>query len=433
MYLFYSFLLFLALLFYFPIYFIRTKLKRGEPLFLKERLGLRLPQTQLGVTALWFHAVSVGEVLSLQGLLGGIKKRHPSWKIHLSIMTNAAYRVGQEKLTHVDHIFFVPVDFAFLAKKFFSALKPALFILAESEFWPNILRTARKKDVPVLLINGRVSSRSFRKHRRWRYFSRKVLSQVNLFLVQTPKDKERLERIGVRPDKVHVGGNLKCDLRLPAMTEEAIREQKKTLGLPESIKVIVAGSTHEGEEEVLLGKFAEVRKAHPHLRIIIAPRHPQRSGDLENIGQSFDLKVARKTRSNLQAPWEVLILDTIGELAQVYAVADVAFVGGSLVPHGGQNLLEPAFYSKPIFFGPHMENFSQLADEFIHRRAARVVRNVEDVEEMLEMKGELDLEEMGKRAKEVLSSLQGATERTFRVIEEWLLENSVPDPEKAGQ
>jgi 3-deoxy-D-manno-octulosonic-acid transferase len=421
-YLFYSLVLFFAFLFYAPIYFFRMKLWRRERLYLRERLGLRLPPGSPAGPSLWIHAVSVGEVLSLRDLLAQIKKRNPSWRIYFSTLTNTGCRIAKEKIPDADSVFFIPVDFAPVVKRFFRAINPQLFILAESEFWPNLLRAAKKNCQAILLINGRMSLRSFRTYRCLRHLSLKVLENIDLFLVQTEQDRERIENIGVDQKRVKVTGNLKAEVNLPSLRCEEIQALKKYFGVPEYKKVIVAGSTHKGEEEPILEAFREARKDRPELILIIAPRHPKRAGDVEKICLNLGLKVMRRTTATPEKPWDVLILDTIGELAQFYSLADLTFVGGSLVPHGGQNFMEPAFYEKPVFLGPHMDNFAFLADEFFRSGAARVVSRKEDLAEVFRMKDEKSLREMGKQSKALLNSLQGATERTLQVIENLMSE-----------
>ncbi|UCC38472.1 MAG: 3-deoxy-D-manno-octulosonic acid transferase [Candidatus Aminicenantes bacterium] len=420
MHFFYSFFLLLYLLIYIPIYYVRIKIFRGDSLYLRERLGLTLPGEKGQEKSLWIHAVSVGEVLSLQNLIKQIKERHPDWVIHFSSLTNTGMKVAQEKLEYADNIFFVPLDFKCIVTRFFSALTPRLFILAESEFWPNLLRAAKKQTKGILLINGRISHHSFKRSHRLRFLIKRVLKNINFFLVQTGKDKERLRKIGVHSDLIEVTGNLKSEVRLPLLPEREIREMKRRLNISEEKKVIVAGSTRKGEEEQLLEAFREARKNKSDLLLILAPRNQNRFDEVEKLCQDFSFKVQRKTSVSSDSEWDILILDTIGELAQSYALSDVSFVGGSLVPWGGQNLLEPAFYRKPVFFGPHMDNFSALAEKFIESNAAKVINKKQDLVEMFLIQDERSLEEMGNRAKEALKSLQGATEKTIKVIEKFM-------------
>jgi 3-deoxy-D-manno-octulosonic-acid transferase len=423
MYIIYSTMLFVSLLFYIIPYFVRIKLLRKESLFIRERLGFNLQWTQTEARSIWFHAVSVGEVLSLQNLIKKVKESHPDWTIHFSTLTNTGMRVAKEKLKDADHIFFVPFDFSGIVKKFFNVLTPTLFVLAESEFWPNLLRVAKKKTRGVLLINGRISLRAYRRHYRFRFLSRRIFKNIDLFLVQTDNDKERLERIGVCSDKIRAVSNLKSEINLPRYNEKEVIDIKRNLGIPLIKKVIVAGSTRKGEEQRILDAFEKARKARKDLLLILAPRHPERVDEVERICHDSSFLVKRRTHSAADTEWDIMILDTIGELAQFYSLCDLAFIGGSLVPWGGHNLLEPAFYQKPIFFGPHMKNFAYLADKFVKADAAQVVHTDDDIVNMFLLKDETYLGQMGDRAKNTLNSLQGATEGTIKAIES-VMENS---------
>ena len=406
------------MLVYIPVYFVKLKLLRGEKLHIGDRLGFKISKKKSPNKSIWIHAVSVGEVISVQNLIEKIKEKHPDWIIHFSSVTNTGVQVAKGKLSSVDDIFFIPLDFKWIVKKFFRALKPQIFILAESEFWPNLLREATKRTKGVLLINGRISPSSCKRYYRFRFIMRKILKNVDHFLVQTAGEKTALERIGVGSKRVEVAGNLKAEINLPVLSKEEILLLKKDLNILETRKVVIAGSTHKGEEERLLMSFAKVRKEREKILFILAPRHPDRVAEVERIVKSLSLKSVRRTMNVPGNRWDVLILDTVGELSRFYALCDVAFIGGSLIPWGGQNLLEPAFYGKPVFFGPHMQNFSFLAETFIRSGGARVIHNEQDLIDMFGFKDENKLENMGRMAKKTLSSLRGATEKTLKVIED---------------
>ncbi len=384
---------------------------------MRERLGGRLKDEGTQKKSLWIHAVSVGEVLSLQNLIKKIKEKYPEWTIHFSTLTNTGMRVAREKLTGADNIFFVPLDFKRIVRKFFRTIRPRVFVLAESELWPNLLREAKIQTKGVLLINGRISSRSFKRYSRFKFVAKRVLKNIDLFLVQTEKDKENLERIGVNLGVVEVVSNLKSEINLPIMTKEELLKLKNNLSILETNRVIVAGSTRKGEEKRLIDAYSRAKSIEENLLLILAPRHPERFDEVERICKDFPFKVTRRTQISPNKQWDILILDTIGELAHFYALSDISFVGGSLVPWGGQNLLEPAFYKKPIFFGPHMENFAFLAEKFVKSGAARIINKNKDLDEMFLIRDKKSLERMGKSAKETLNSLQGATEKTIKAIE----------------
>ncbi|OGD27260.1 MAG: hypothetical protein A2Y56_03135 [Candidatus Aminicenantes bacterium RBG_13_63_10] len=417
MYILYSFLLALALAALLPVYFIRLRLREGKPLALAQRLGLGLPARAPGRVSLWMHAVSVGEVLSLQKLAREVKDRHPDWALHVSVLTQAGMEVARKKLASADRLFFAPLDFGWTARRFLRRFEPGLLILAESELWPNLLRQARKSGRGVLLVNGRVSERSFHRYRRLRFFTGRLFGDIALFLVQTEQDRERLIGSGARPERVRISGNLKCEITPGDIDPETLKRRREEISLPRSKKLVVAGSTREGEETLLLEAFRESRRARTDVGLVLAPRHMDRVAEVEKACGERGLRARRRTEIRKGEEWDVLLLDTIGELSEFYALGDAAFVGGSLVPWGGHNLLEPAAYGKPIFFGPHMKNFAFLADVFTAAGAARVVRSPGDLRDMFLFPDPAGLRVQGEKSLQTLKSLQGATARTIKVIE----------------
>ncbi|MBN2206162.1 MAG: 3-deoxy-D-manno-octulosonic acid transferase [Candidatus Aminicenantes bacterium] len=419
----YSLLLFLALLLYAPFYWAKVRFVKKDRLRLGERLGIGLPRRPSGRPCLWIHAVSVGEVLSLQSLIREVKAKHPDWEIAFSSLTGTGLRQAREKIKDADPVFFIPLDFRGPVRRVLSRLNPDLLILAESELWPNLLREARRRTKGVLVINGRMSERAFRNYLMFKGPARRVLGQVDRFLVQTKRDGDRIAAVGVDPGRIEVVGNLKAEVRLPPPDREEEAVLKKSLGLAEDRTVVLAGSTRKGEEDRLLAAFARSRGGVPPPVLIIAPRHPERAGDIERIAAGLGLTCARRTTVRPGEVWDVLILDTIGELARFYAFCDAAFVGGSLVAWGGHNFLEPAYYGKPVFFGPHMTNFATLARSFLEEGAARVVSTDEDLVRMLRLEGVEDLREMGRKAAAVLDSMAGATARTVKAIEDMMGRN----------
>ncbi len=415
----YSVLLFLVLSIHIPVYFFRLRILRNEKLFMLERMGLRVSKRNSGECSLWIHAVSVGEVLSLRNLICQIKLRHPDWIIHLSTLTNSGYRMAKEKLEGVDNLFFAPFDFAVVVRRFFRAYRPRVFILAESEFWPHLIREAGQHTRGVIVINGRISDRSYRRFKRIPSIIKRIIRPVHYFLVQTGRDRQRLLNIGVEDRRIQVAGNLKAEVKLPEMNTDKVKALKASLNLMPADRVVLAGSTHRGEEEMLLKAFAQILPGRPDLRFILAPRHPERVDELEKTAQTLEIPFIRKTRAQSSREWKVLIVDTFGELGRLYAVCDSAFIGGSLVPHGGQNLLEPAFYGKPVYFGPHMSNFAHLARIFVSSGAAKILKTEKDLRDFFQT-DEGSLRKQGETARRILDSLQGATHETCKVIERYM-------------
>lgn len=416
MYFIYSTLLLGALLLYAPFYWIRTRFLRRGRVSLRERMGLGLVRREGDEPSLWIHAVSVGEVLSLQSLVSELKRRHPSWRIYFSSLTDTGLRVAADKIREAELIFYLPLDFRSSVRRVLRALRPRLLVLAESEFWPNLLREAGRETAGVLVVNGRISQSAYKKYTELKPIAKKILEPVDLFLVQTSQDREKLLEIGVSGEAIEVAGNLKSEIRPPDFEPGELRAFRTNVGIPEGAAVVVAGSTHRGEEEPLVAAFGAARRAAPGLRFIVAPRHIERAGEVVRLVQSAGLKAVRRTECAGDA-WDVLILDTMGELARFYALSDAAFIGGSLVDWGGQNLLEPAYYGKPVFFGPHMENFAALAETFLDRGAARIVRTREDLAAIFLPGDDNERRAMGAAARRALDSLAGTTEKTLAAIE----------------
>jgi len=419
-YVLYSILLGLTLAAVLPLYFIRLRLGKGEGLHLAERMGFRLPVRSASRPFVWIHAVSVGEVLSLQSLVRELKARHPDWDIGFSCLTPTGFRMAEARIADADFRFYVPFDFASSVRRVFRRLRPNLLVLAESEFWPRMLKEARRRGCPVLSVNGRVSPRTYRRLLRFRRPALRLLGGVDRFLVQTGTDAARLAAVGLPADRVQVAGNLKCETRLPEFPERRVRELRGELGIAPGARILVAGSVHRGEEGPLLRAFAAARRTRDDIRLVLAPRHPDKFPDVSREPAAAPFRVRRRTALAAGEPWDILILDTIGELARFYALADAAFIGGSLIAWGGQNLLEPAFYARPIFFGPHMENFADLAESFIRGGGAAVVETSGEIEAMFAFRDPGLLARRGKAAKAILDSLQGATERTMAAIESFL-------------
>lgn len=421
MYFLYTVLFGIALTLYCPVYAFRMKVLRREGLELKQRLGFGLSVRDSARPCVWIHAVSVGEILSVQNFVGRLRARHPEWDICVSTHTSSGMRIAREKFTRADRIFFIPIDIPWVVKRVFRAVDPQVLVLAESEFWPNLLREAARRGTRVLVVNGRVSRHSHKKYLKVRPLIRKVFRNVDRFLVQTDLDKIRLEELGVPVDKIGVAGNLKSEVHLSPVGDDQRDTLRANLGIPKDCRVVVAGSTRKGEEDMILRAFRRVRDSKAMLRLILAPRHVQRTGELlkavQEAGLTSMCRTAIPKDGRLSSDWDVLILDTIGELARFYALSDTAFVGGSLVAWGGHNILEPAFYAKPVYFGPHMDNFSYLADSFVRGGGARIVENEDDLAGMFQAAGSPDSAEMGCRARKCLEALPGATDRTIGAVE----------------
>ena len=330
--------------------------------------------------AIWIHAVSVGEVLAAKPLVDGLKKRLPERRVFLSTTTETGQRLARERVQAADGIFYFPLDWVVPVRKALRSIRPAAVIVMETEIWPNFLREARRIGVPVVFVNARISERSFRRFQQWRFlvgeFYARALRDAELFLAQTEEDAARLREMGAEEERVEVTGNLKYDAEPPSVGrfgEWLAGETRRQERWP----VMVAGSVAAGEEEAVLAAYDIVQRKWRHALLVMAPRKPDRFDAATEIAEAAGWHVARRSKINfdgtgaaeLDESLDVLVLDSIGELAGIYSLADAVFVGGSLVKTGGHNILEPAWFGRPPVFGTSMENFREMADLFLRARA----------------------------------------------------------------
>ena len=429
MYLIYRILTAISVIFLAPYYALRAW-RRGEALgTLGERLG-RLPteiggRRPTGPSAIWIHAVSVGEVLSARPLAEALRHRFASRVVFVSTTTETGRRLARERLTAVDGIFYFPLDWVVPVRRALRAIRPALVIVMETEIWPNFLREARQQQVPVIFVNARISERSFARYKRWEFlvgpFYSRVLADAELFLAQTPEDAARLAEMGAPEDHIEVTGNLKYDGDQPDISPLGVWLEGE-IQRQERWPVIVAGSVVADEEEAVLAGYDIVQRRWRRALLILAPRKPERFDRAAAIARDGGWKVVRRSRLNFDVPLDetadVLVLDTIGELAGLYLFADVVFVGGSLVPAGGHNILEPAWFAKAPVFGPSMENFRDMARQFLKAHAAVEVTTGQQLGrvwvQLIEDSGLR--ERMGRAARELSERNRGATLRSVERI-----------------
>jgi 3-deoxy-D-manno-octulosonic-acid transferase len=386
---------------------------------LAERFG-RVPErirTGDPRPAVWIHAVSVGEVLAISGLVAALRRAMPDYRIVISTTTYTGQKVARDRFG-AENVFYFPLDFAFCIRPYVKALRPALIVVAETEFWPNFLRVVSGSGARVAVVNARISDRSFPRYRRWRGLLSRVLSYVDLFLAQSEEDARRLREISAAAQRVHVSGNLKFDVKPPEETP-VVTELGSAISECGAGPVIVAGSTVEGEEEPILAAFEKIRGQYPQALLILAPRHKERfSAVNEHLSRSSVPFVARSAMNgNSPLAGSVLLLDSLGELASVYALADVAFVGGSLVPRGGHNILEPAHWGVATVVGPHTENFRDIVGIFRQADAVRVAQPEDLADVLLELlRNDEGRRGLGQRARKVVEEQMGATERTLEAL-----------------
>ncbi len=330
---------------------------------------------------IWIHAASVGEVDAASRLSGALRRRLPECKIVLSTFT-ASGNLRAHQIAAADATVFLPLDQLWVVRRALAKLNPSMLIFLETEIWPNLLREAYRKGIATLLLSGRLSARSFKRYARLQSFFKRVLQCYSALGMQSQGDAERIVKLGAQHERVVVIGNLK---RAPATMEQSIHkrpagEASVRMERRENGQLLVVGSSHRGEEEILLNVFIALKNRFPKLQLVLAPRHPQRFSEVEKLLRSKGVNFARQSqRDGRSFEQDVMLLDTVGDLQNFYALGDVAFVGGSLVEAGGHNLLEPARWRKPVLFGPFMDNFRSLADEMKQNGGGVEVQSGEDL------------------------------------------------------
>ncbi|PYM20826.1 MAG: 3-deoxy-D-manno-octulosonic acid transferase [Candidatus Rokuibacteriota bacterium] len=408
-----------AVTFYFPVALAR-RVTDGVPLNIRERLGLgahERPPVPVG----WVHAVSVGESIAAAPLLEGLRRAYPALPLVVSTVTETGARLVRERFTPLASHRYFPLDFPRVVQRAIDSIVPAFFVCMETELWPNTLRALAARGVPTMIANGRLSDRSFRRYRLVRGAMKRVLGDVTVFGMQSAEDARRVIALGAAPERVVVTGNLKSEpLPDPAGAADLWH---RLLGLAANQPVWIAGSTHRGEEEAVLEAHTRALLDRPNLALVLAPRHPERVGEVLGVLKSRGLAAVR--RSDLPArrtPGAVIVLDTVGELAQLYGIADVVFVGGSLTPLGGHNMLEPALRGKPVLFGPHTHNFREAAGVLVDSGGGRVVRDANELGgELRRLLADADLRaRLGEAGRDAVAAQHGAVRATLDLIAQYL-------------
>ncbi|HMG88032.1 MAG TPA: 3-deoxy-D-manno-octulosonic acid transferase [Terracidiphilus sp.] len=396
----------------------------------REGLGERLGRVRerlhsvYGKPVIWLHAVSVGEVLAVSRLAHEIDTAFPGFRLLISTTTRTGQELARTRFG-AERVFYCPLDLPWAARAYLKALKPRMLILAETEFWPNLLNGCLRRDIPVVVVNARISDRSWPRYQMLRRLWRPILARLTRVLAQTEADAQRLIALGCDPDRVSVSGNLKFDVRA-AKQAEATRLLKSLRG---SLRFLVAGSTLEGEEAALLEAWPKLVASGSQLAMVLAPRHPERFAAVATLLQNSGL--AWNKRSDWEgkstgaiAPLkhgQIVLLDTIGELASVYSIAAVAFVGGSLISAGGHNPLEPAQFGVPVVMGPHYANFRAITDDLRGHNAIRIASK-EDLADSIAalLSNQSDAQALGERARHVFDQQAGATGRSVVALREIL-------------
>lgn len=392
---------------------------------LAERLGrVRAMKREPDRPVIWLHAVSVGEVLAVSRLVGQLDRAFPGSSVLISTTTRTGQELARQRFG-AERVFYCPLDLVWAVRAYLNALQPRMLVLAETEFWPNMLSGCFRRSIPVAVVNARISDRSWPRYRRLKGLWRPFLSRISRVLAQSETDAVRLRAIGCLPERVSVAGNLKFDVRA-AQEADATRLLKV---LAPGLRIVVAGSTLEDEEAALLEAWPRLLAADPQLAMVLAPRHPERFAAVAELLEQSGIPWVRRSDWRSQAegsieairPGQIVLLDTIGELASVYSLAAVAFVGGSLIPAGGHNPLEPAQFGVPIVMGPNYANFRAITDDLLAHHALRITTKENVAATLIELLQDSGgAVAMGERVRQVFDQQAGATDRCVVAIRELL-------------
>ena len=423
----YSLLLTLALLVSSPWWIVQAIRHGKYRAGLRERLGLIPDRLKLAPEErrIWVHAVSVGEVLAISSLVAKLREAFPAHRFLLSTTTLTGQTLARQRFGE-ENVFYFPLDIGLCVRSSLRKIRPEMVILAETEFWPNFLHLATKSGAKIAVVNARISDRSFPRYLRFRGPLRGVLRNVDAFAAQSAEDARRLVAIGADERRVHVAGNLKFEVSAKSEPEfvQRLREQ---ISRDKARPVIVAGSTVDGEEPMVLEAFDAVRREYSRALLVLAPRHKERFESVASLLQQMGFSFLRRSRWSREEKAEivgnVVVLDTIGELAATYALADIAFVGGSLVPRGGHNILEAAQFGAPVITGPYTENFRDIIRAFADDGAMVIAQPEEFASALVKLlKDDARRNEIGERGLKVLRANAGATERTVQILRELVAE-----------
>ena len=425
MYLLYSLLLSFGFIILLPR-FILDAFRSGKYVTgLSQRLG-NLPTLKQGQQpVIWLHCVSVGEARAAQSLARALAERFPAASLVVSTTTVTGQKVARDIFgDRARAVFYFPIDWAWTVRRALRAIKPSAVLIMETELWPRMFRECRRQEIPVALVNGRISDKSFRRYKLIRGFISRVLNDLTLAMMQSVEDADRIRELGLPGDKIFVSGNLKFDSAASAPPAELAAALRERFGLDQTRPLIVAASTHAPEEAIVLKAFKILRQARPDIRLLIAPRHPERFGEVADLLKASDVRWSRRSEPEVAGDLasDVILLDSIGELGAVFSCAQIVFVGGSLIPHGGHNVLEPAAHGVCTITGPYSHNFAAIMKAMLDEDAVIQLPESSDFSAALVslcaqlLADERRRQEIGARARSVCQRNQGATESTVEMI-----------------
>ncbi|MFO7830755.1 MAG: 3-deoxy-D-manno-octulosonic acid transferase [Desulfuromonadaceae bacterium] len=425
-YLLYDIVLLLGMVVLIPWYLVRGCIRGKMRQGLRERLGFISSselETIKGRRVIWIHAVSVGETRAAIPLIKGLRRTYPDAALVLSNVTETGREIA-ESIPEIDLRIYFPVDFSLTVARALDTIKPALVLIVETELWPQFVRKCKQRAIPVMLVNGRISDRSFPRYRRVGALVLPVLRQISSFCMQSQQDASRIEALGADPEHIHVSGNVKFDQGEISCSSADVAALRAKFALPAQTKIWVAGSTHQGEDEIVIRIYRKLLYVFPDLILILVPRHPHRCRQIGELLTQENMEWRlRSSQSETQLRHgDVLLVDTLGEMVEFYTIADVVFVGGSLVPVGGHNILEASMVNKPVLFGPHMQNFKEIAQYIISAQGFGKVAGEAELEQLLTrlLHNPEAAHAAGLSGSAILQQHAGATAHTLAVARELL-------------
>lgn len=427
MYLIYNILAIILLILALPVFVVRAVREKGFTERLRQNFGALPPATLTKIAnqkAIWVHAASVGEIVAASPIVKEIRRELPGIPIVVSVVTASGYDMAKRIIAEADGIIFFPLDLPYLSYAVAAKIRPQAFLMVETELWPNFLKAARELDIPVMMVNGRISDKSVNRYAYFRGVLADMLNTVVKFCMQSNIDAEYIIRLGADPARVVITGNTKFDQSYTEFSSEEKKQMVDLLRLQENSQIIVAGSTHRGEESLLFPAFAKVRVHFPDTQFIVAPRDTLRADELVELADKHGFTAVRRTAlpGRNTGQYDMIIIDTIGELGKMYGLGDIVYVGGSLIPHGGHNILEPAAHGKPILVGRHMFNFKDTYALFSERGVCLTVADSEDLTNTMVtlLKNPQKREEIGREALRIIAENRGASYKSALYLKEIL-------------
>ncbi len=421
----YNILFAILFVLFLPHYLLRMRRRGGYRRNFLQRLACYDSSVRTALSTdqerIWIHAVSVGELFVAFKFIEALRQWKPSLAFVLTTTTSTGHAIASKRIAAPDVLLYFPVDFPVVMKRALRAIKPSMLLLVECECWPNLIRSCSVENVPVVMVNGRLSDSSFKGYKKIRFFMRDILSLVRVFCMQTEEDREKMVALGAPAHRVFTVGNAKYELFDRDKEKESdARMVLDQAGFKEGEPLLVGGSTWSGEEKILLELYKSLRLKQPNLHLLLAPRHVERIPEVLPIIEEMGLSYAKRTEiSSNTDPVDVIVLDTTGELRHYYAHATVNFIGKSLCSHGGQNIIEPAFYGKPIIVGPYTENFTGIISDFIREEALIQLSGASELgDAVLGCLQDSDRAgRMGERAAEIVRRQAGSVSRTIQQIQ----------------